>query len=225
MADSKLTAKPRTEFKKGPGRRLRVQGLVPAIVYGGKKEPESVAIEASNLEILLRQGGAHAIIDITVEGGEEQTAMVREVQRHPVSSKIIHADLQRIQADVKIQTTVEIKAVGAPIGVREGGSLEHPVREVEIRCLPVDLPRFIEANIEELQMQDSFRVSELTLPEKIELLTEPETVLFHVAIPRVEEEVVPEGEEGEEGELAEGEEGEGPEVIGEKKESGEESSE
>jgi len=225
MADLKLTAKLRSEFKKGPGRRLRQQGQVPAVVYGGKKDPESVSVEAANLEVLLRQGGAHAIIDIAVEGGKEQTAMVREVQRHPVSSQILHADLQRIQADQMIQTTVEIKAVGAPVGVREGGVLEHPVREVEIRCLPSDLPRFIEAEIEELQIQDSFRAGDLTLDEKIELLTDPQTALFHVAIPRAVEEETPEGEEGEEGEAVEGEEGAEPEVIGEKKDSEEEKSE
>jgi large subunit ribosomal protein L25 len=219
MADIKLTAKPRTEFKKGPGRRLRMQGLVPAVVYGGKKDPENLTIEAINLEALLRQGGAHAIVDITIEGGEVETAMVREVQRHPVSAHIVHADLQRVQADKKIHTTVAVKGVGTPVGVREGGLLEHPEREVEIRCLPADLPRVITAAIEGLKMQDSFRAGDLALGEKIELLTDPETVLFHVAAPRAVEEPIA----GEEGEEAEGG-GEGPEVIGEKKETDEESS-
>jgi len=212
--ETTLTAKLRTERGKGPARRLRVQGMLPAVLYGGDKEAVSLALEKRALDHLLHSQGAHSIIDLHIEspdGPVKEQAMLLEFQRDPVTQHLLHADLIRIQAGQQIHVHVEVTGVGAPIGVREGGILERPAREVEIRCLPGDIPEHIEVDIGALALNHSVRAGDLTLSSNLHLITDPGVVLFHVAAPRAVAVAEPKAEE------AEAEEAE-PEVIGGKKE-------
>lgn len=199
-----LKAEPRGEFGKGPNRRLRAQGMVPAILYGGEAQPESLTVPRHELELLLKQ--THAMLTLEREGGE-QSVMIGEIQRDPLSHEPIHIDFMRIEAGHEVHAHVEVVGVGAAIGVREGGVLERPVREIEIRCLPADLPERVEVNIEELKVNESIKAGDIPLGENIHLVTDPSTVLFHVAIPKAAEaetaEVAAEAQ---------------PEIVGKKKE-------
>ncbi|MCX7016123.1 MAG: 50S ribosomal protein L25 [Candidatus Sumerlaeota bacterium] len=211
-----LNAQPRTEHGKGPARRLRAQGLIPAILYGAGEAPVDLALPQKEIERLLAIDRVHTIINLRLagaDGAQEQQVMFRELQRDPVTRRPVHADLIRVRADQELHVTVEVHGAGTPTGVREGGILERPVREVEIRCLPADLPEHLEVDISGLKINGSFHARELPLGGSMHLVTDPETVLFHVAIPRAAaaveaEKEAAEGEEAEEGE---------PEVIGKKK--------
>jgi len=189
--------------------------MIPAILYGAGEPPVDLALRQSEIERLLAIDKVHTIINLSLAadgGAQEQQVMFRELQRDPITRRPLHADLVRVRADKELHVTVEVHGVGSPIGVREGGILERPVRDVEIRCLPTDLPERLEVDISELKINAAYHAREIPLHGSMHLVTDPETVLFHVVVPRAavaaEVAAAPEGEEAAEGE---------PEVIGKKK--------
>lgn len=207
MDQLQLAAKPRVREAKGSNRRLRVEGQVPAVVYGGKGEPRSIAISHHELELILRGARKTNKIFNLALGSEAEQTIVRDIQRHPVTSRIVHVDFQRIDLESEIEVDVTLHVTGQiPLGVRNGGILEHIQRTVRISCTPLAIPKYIEVDLSDLDMNRSIHVSDLKLPEGVQVLDEPETALFTVAPPKGEETTTPEGGAAE------------PEVIGAKKE-------
>ena len=191
-------------------RRLRREGLVPGVVYGGDGDSVPFQVDAREVRNALAHGGA--VIDLAIDGGKAQPVVVKEEQRHPVSGALLHLDLLRVRLDRPIQATTIIDLVGADDapGVKEGGVLEQVTREINIEALPTNIPDAIQHDVSGMDINDTLTLSVLVAPEGVTLLDDPEeTVIATLTPPRVEEE--PEIEEetelvGEEGEVPEGEE-------------------
>jgi large subunit ribosomal protein L25 len=167
-----LNAESRTDKGKGASRRLRHAGKVPAIIYGGGKDPESLAVSQNELQRNLQNEAFYShILTVKVDGKETQ-AILRDLQRHPSRPIILHMDLQRINAAEKLKTHVPLHFIGedtAP-GVKAGGLVSHDLTDVLIECLPKDLPAFIEVDISALDIGDSIHLSGLTIPEGVTLV-------------------------------------------------------
>jgi large subunit ribosomal protein L25 len=209
MAHVALTARKRTEFGNGPTRRLRRQGLVPGVVYQPGSPSMAFALSERELRRALAEGRT-SVVDLTVEGDHARPVLLKDWQLDPVRGDVLHVDFQEVDLTQEVEAPVAITLVGSSIGVREGGVLDQPLREVIVRALPDALPDHLELDVSELDVGDSISVEGLTAPEGIEIVTEPETVVASVLAPTVEveeEEEPEEGEEAEEGaEAAEGEE-------------------
>jgi large subunit ribosomal protein L25 len=215
---SSLQVQPREVEGSRAARRLRRAGNVPGVLYGGGTDPVPFAIDARTLRNTLAH--SHAVLELSVEGGESTPVVVKELVRHPVSGEIVHLDLLRVRMDVKIQSTVVVDLVGveqAP-GVREGGVLEQVTREVAIEALPGDIPDTIQHDASTLEVGATLYLSELAAPSGVSLLDDPETVVATITAPRLqiedENEIEQETEVIGEG-AAEGEEAEGGEESGE----------
>jgi len=211
MDQVKLSCIPRSDRGSAAARRLRRTGLVPGVVYGQGLDSVTVAVNGRELYGALHtEAGANALIDLELDG-KNQLTVVREVQRHPVLGGITHLDFVRISLTEKIEAEVLLEAEGIPTGVREdGGVLETVNNSVMIEALPTDIPASIAIDISGLHIGESLSIADLPQLEGIVYLSEPETTLYTVQAPRVEEEVVAEVELDEEGlpiEPVEGEEG------------------
>ncbi len=213
----KLKAKLRTESGRGAVKRLRTGGVVPAVVYGAHTQPLSVAVEVMELENVLHHATSeNVLVDLQVEDNgqtKNRLALIQEVQHHPVSDVILHVDFHEVSATEKLRTVVPVRALGEPEGVKTGGGvLEFVMRELRVECLPKDLPEMVEVNVETLQIGQSIHVRDVKPPAGVTFLDDADQPVFIVVAPVAEvEEVAPA-----EGALAE------PEVIGAKKEEGEE---
>jgi large subunit ribosomal protein L25 len=204
-------------------RRLRRQGLVPGVIYGGGEDPQTFAVDARILRNTLAHSGA--VLEVTLDDGTSSPAIVKDLQRHPVRGEAIHLDLLRVRMDVKIHSTVTLELVGAQEapGVTEGGILNQEVRELNIEALPGDIPDSIVHDVSGLQMNETITLSVVAVPAGVTLLDDlEETVIATITPPTlepVEEEIETEtelvGEDGEPIEAPEGEEGEGESAEGE----------
>jgi large subunit ribosomal protein L25 len=187
----------RTAGKKGDARRLRRSGQIPGIVYGRKSEPISVAMDAHSLKKLLRlaaQGNVMLDLKIPGETGEIK-AIFREIQTDPVRDKPLHCDFQRISLTENITVRVHVRVSGVADGVKNfGGILDHHLREIEIRCLPTDVPDTIDVDVTPLGIGDSVRVKDVSLPG-VEILMEPESIILSVVPPSILKETAPAGAE------------------------------
>ncbi len=194
-----LRVESRQAAGKGAARSLRRTGVIPAVVYGGKEAPQSVSVSAHQFYKLLQTaGGEHLLLNLRLgDSGEETLALLKETQHNPIRGDIEHIDFQRVSVDNPIHTSVTIHPVGSSVGSREGGIFEHLLRELEIECLPLDIPDEIEIDVSHLEIGDAIHVSELTVPENVRVLTNPETVVAAVAAPTKVAAVVRPEEEGE----------------------------
>src|SRR5271169_5835118 len=205
---------------KGPARQIRLTGMVPATMYGGKKDAVSLAVNAKQVAHILRsESGHNTIFSVKVAGGKEEKAMVKDWQVDPVSGSLLHVDLLRIAMDVRMRVKVPVHTFGEPQGVKmQGGVFEMVAREVEVECLPGDIPEEFKMDVSEMLIGKQLRASDLPFDrDKIKLLTDPVRVLAHVVILKKEEEPTPEAAVAAETAAAE------PEVIkkGKKEEEGE----
>ena len=187
MAHVALTAQSRKETGKGAARTLRRQALIPAVFYGPEVDPVHLSLNYRDLEKLIRTGaGENVIIDLAIETGEStlsHRAMLKEIQMDPVKQTILHVDLYEISMDKKIQVEVPITLTGTPKGVSDGGILQQVSRTVEISCLPDNIPDAFELEVTGLDIGDSLHVSDLKIPEGIEVLEEEELTIATV-VPR-----------------------------------------
>lgn len=171
--DFTLAAEPRSEHGKNANRRLRGEGKVPAVIYGGGEDPVSVALEHESLLHNLEHEAFYShILTIKVEG-KSQKAILREIQRHPFKPKILHLDLLRVREDTEITVHVPLHFINedACIGVKlEGGVISHNLVEIEISCLPKHLPEFIEIDVSDLKLNESIHLSELKVPEGVTII-------------------------------------------------------
>lgn len=211
-----LSAQPRAEKGKNACRRIRVAGRLPAIVYGQKTEPEPISIDMHEFSLLLQHEGHSSIIELDSGASDKTPCVIREILRDPVTDNCLHVDLMRVNLTEETDFTIEVHGRGTAVGVRAGGVLETVTYELDIRCLPTVLPSHIDVDLSALEIGDAVHAGDLTLPEGVTLMSDPDTVLFSVVAPRLEEELT-EAEAEAEGELAE------PEVVG--KESEEEAAE
>jgi large subunit ribosomal protein L25 len=211
MAAERVSLDVRVREERGSAavRRLRKEGLVPGVVYGGNAEPTAIAVADRELrKALMTDHGLNAILDVTLDG-ETRPVILKEFQRDPISGRVSHVDLVVVRLDRVIQTSVTVEIVGDSPGAREGGVLQQVAREVTVEALPMEVPDRIEADISGLAIGDSIRLGDLPVPEGVRFVDDEETVIATVTVPtRVEEPEVEaeEGEEGEEGAVAEGEE-------------------
>lgn len=225
MSETTVEVKQRDETGKNANRRLRAAGGIPAVVYGGGKDPIAISVEKNDIHELLKQaGGENAVFLLKLAGtGKARHTMVREVVVDPISRQIIHIDFQRVLMTEKVKVQVPIELVGVPEGVKnQGGVLDFITREVELECLPGDIPPQLELDVSTLEVGDHLQMKDLVLPAKVELLEEPERVVASVAHSRVAQEVEAAEAEAEGEEVLLEAEQEEPEVIGRGKEEEEE---
>lgn len=213
MAISSLKGVRRAGVGKGVTRKLRAAGGIPAVYYGRGEDPISLSIDGKEVETLLHtSGSSNVIVDLQVEGddGADRKALIREIQRDPVLGSILHLDFHHISLTERITVEVPIELTGTPTGVKDfGGILEHLLREVEVECLPTDIPAEITVDVSALAVGDSLHVSDLSAPG-VEILTDPHRTIATVVPPTVLEEAKP----AEEAVATEAE----PELVKEKKE-------
>ncbi|MFW6052704.1 MAG: 50S ribosomal protein L25/general stress protein Ctc [Desulfosalsimonas sp.] len=202
----KLNAQPRRETGKGAARALRRTGRIPAVLYGsGDNQPLSVSVQ--ELERMFNSPEfTRGLINLVVENGGtgQRTVMIKEFQRDPVKEHYLHIDFYEIKMDQKISTMVPVTTTGTSKGVEEGGILQIIRRELEVYCLPANIPEQIEIDISELDVGDSVHVSEIPLSKGVEIPYDVDFTILTVVSPKME---APE-EEAEAEELEEGEEGE-----------------
>ncbi len=166
MESMKLVSAYRASSGKGACRRLRAEGLVPAVIYGHKEEPTPISINEREFRRVLRVRGETGIVELTIEGEvkAECDAIIKEIQQHPATGKILHVDFQRIHRGEKLKIMVPVELVGEPVGVKEmGGVLEHGPREISIRCLPRDIPERIEVDVKSLKIHEAVHVKDIAL--------------------------------------------------------------
>jgi large subunit ribosomal protein L25 len=190
MAEIILSAKSRSDRGKNAARRLRREGLIPAVVYGGKGETVAVAVDPKALHKVLRsEAGRNAILKLDIADQGATNAILKGWQVDPIKENFLHADFYRIAMDVAIRVTVPVATKGEARGVKvDGGILEVILREIEVECLPGDIPERIEVDVTDLGINGAVRVSELPVNEKVKILESPDQVVVHVV--SVKEEVV-----------------------------------
>jgi large subunit ribosomal protein L25 len=191
MAAETVVATPREgKFNKNAARRVRVAGKIPAVVYGAGQDAVAVAVDPKAItKILHSDSGHNTIFDLNVEGSALVKAMIVDWQREPIKDRLIHIDLKRIALDKVLRVRVRVKLLGIPVGVKtEGGVLDQVLREVEVECLPADIPGHIDVDVSELGMHQVIRVSGLPHSDKIKYVTAEDATVAHVVT--IREEVV-----------------------------------
>ena len=191
MADKIVVeAAPRDSRGKNEARRLRVTGKVPAVLYGGKGEAVTLSVNAKQVGQILRSATGHNTLFQVAISGQEQPAIVKDWQVDPVTGNLLHVDLLRVAMDVRMRVKVPVHTFGEPSGVKvEGGVFEVVTREVEIECLPAEIPSEFKLDVSNLAMNQALRAGDIPIDTaKMKLVTEPERVLAHVVALKVEEE-------------------------------------
>ena len=185
-----VVAKPRTgTFNKNHARRVRVSGLIPAVVYGAGIDPVAVTVDPKIItRILYSESGHNTIFDLNVEGAPAVKAMIVDWQNEPIKGKLLHIDLKRIAMDRAIRVSVPIQLTGVPVGVKtQGGVLEHILREVEIECLPGNIPDHLDIDVSGLELNGAIHVSDLAHGGSIKFLVLDDTTVANVVAVKEEE--------------------------------------
>jgi large subunit ribosomal protein L25 len=209
MATVKLTVRRRETTGKQAAKQLRAEGQIPGVLYGEKQDNVPLVVDARALRTALSTPfGRNVILQLGLDGESVTTrAVVRDMERDPVSRDVLHVDLQRISENRPITMHIPVVLVGESPAVKEGrGILDHTMRDLEVKCLPKDIPEHIEVDISSLEARHAIHVSDITVPD-VELLDNPERPVVEVLQPTIFREPTEEGAEGEavEGEAAEGE--------------------
>ncbi|MDH5446118.1 MAG: 50S ribosomal protein L25/general stress protein Ctc [Gammaproteobacteria bacterium] len=167
-----LEAEARNDLGKGASRRLRREGKVPAVIYGAGKEPTSLSLDHNDLLHKLENEAFFSHILTVKLAGNEESAIIKDLQRHPSKPTVLHMDLQRVSASEKIRVHVPIHFINEDTcpGVKEGGLVTHSATETEVSCLPKDLPEYLEADLADLQLDGIFHMSDIKLPAGVEIV-------------------------------------------------------
>ncbi|NBC49181.1 MAG: 50S ribosomal protein L25/general stress protein Ctc [Gammaproteobacteria bacterium] len=192
-----VPAQPRSDTGKGASRRLRRQGLVPGIVYGGNSEPEMISVPHNELERQLEYEAFYSsLLDLKLDD-KTTKVVLKDLQRHPAKPFLLHVDFLRVSRGDKLRLTIPIHFVNEETcpGVKMGGTVSHNVTEIEVSCLPGDLPEYLTVDMSQMDMGDVVHVSELQLPEKVELThsLDPETPVVSIYSPQAESSTSEEG--------------------------------
>jgi len=173
MAEVTLEVQDRNDAGKGVARKLRAQGKIPAVVYGGRRDPAKITVDRKSVAELIHKSdhGVRSIFLLKMAGTDQQRhAMIKEIQMDPISRKMTHIDFVRVLMDEKIRVTVPVHIVGTAIGVKEGGILDWHIREVHVECLPNEIPDRIDVDVSPLGAHEFLRVSDLKVPEGVKIL-------------------------------------------------------
>jgi large subunit ribosomal protein L25 len=212
----KLKAEPRNTTGRSAVRKLKAQGIVPAVIYGGKLKSQALQVLERDINAMLSHAsGENILVELEIAGEKSnRTALLQEVQHSPVRGDVVHVDFHAISMDEKIEASVPLEAFGVATGVKNfGGLLEQNVRALAIECLPRDLPDKVTVDVSALNIGDAIHVRDIKLPDGVVAKVPPDLTVFSVVAPLAEEEpVTPE---------AEAAAAAGPEVITAKKEEGE----
>jgi large subunit ribosomal protein L25 len=186
-----IAASPRDERGKNSARRTRAAGRVPGILYGLEKDPVAISLDTKTMTKLLASPSGHnQVLSLKVDGGETAAAMAADWQVEPVRGKLLHVDMKRVDLAQTVTVNVQVVTVGVSIGVKEHGGREELVaREVEVECLPYDVPEKIEIDISPLMIGQAVHVGDLPASEKYRILTDVRQVLVHIVSPKAEVEV------------------------------------
>jgi len=215
MEITELAAQVRKEHKKGPARRLRQQGFVPAIFYGRSAENILLAVNNKELLKLHKDKKDHSFIKLIIDDGDkkkiEKLSLIKELQVQPLTGKFYHADFYEVDMKHKLTFEVSLRFTGKAIGVENGGELQHIKREVKVSCLPANLPDHIDVDVSALDIGDSIKVKELKLAEGMTILDPPDAAVAAVAVIKVVK-ATPEEEEAAAAAVAAAAEGATPEA-------------
>jgi large subunit ribosomal protein L25 len=183
-----VVAKPREgKFNKNAARRVRAAGKIPAVLYGPGHDPVAIEVDPKQISrILFSETGRNTIFDVEVAGQRAAKAMIVDLQREPLNDQLIHIDLKRIAMDKPLRVSVRVKLLGIPEGVKVGGILDQVMREVDIECLPADIPSRFDVDVSHLELHGVLRVSGLPHSEKIKYLNSEDATVAHVATIREE---------------------------------------
>jgi large subunit ribosomal protein L25 len=189
MAEVTLEVSRREATGKGVAIKLRQQGRIPAVVYGGHREPVAITVDRKSVSELIQKSdhGIRSIFLLKMSGTDQQRhAMIKDVQIDPISRKMTHIDFQRVLMDEVVRVAVPVHLNGTPLGVKEGGILDWQVRDLHVECLPNAIPDSIEVDIEPLGMHQYLRVSDMKVPEGVKVLDDVERVVVGVTHARAE---------------------------------------
>jgi len=191
--DITVAAEPRTLRGKNEARRLRAAGSAPAVVYGTGKDTLTVAVSPKEVvRILHSKTGHNTIFTLAVKGGENTPVMIVDWQRDPVKDTLLHVDMKRIDLTQRLVVKVPVHTVGEPEGVKlQGGLHEVITREIEVECLPNEIPEELTVNVAHLTMGQAVRASDVPLPGSVKLVSQPEAVISHIVAMKAEEVVAP----------------------------------
>ena len=209
---SKLIVKQRNTQGTSSSRRMRSDGLLPGIIYGSDKESSIVEMNLNQVEKILKNHSSDSVlIEVDLEEEGSVRVLLKEVQYHPVTSSILHVDLQRVVAGKPIQVDVAIELNGEPEGVKSGGIIDHKIHSLSVECLPKDMIESIPVDITNLEIGDSLTVSDIIVTSKIKILSDENLQVISINAPKVIDSSDEETEEAEEASTE-------PEVITEKNE-------
>ncbi len=190
MAEIKISAQLRPGKTKGYRHALRDRGKIPAVIYGKGISSEPVEIDVRELESVVRKKGRNALIDVVVRGRQKENkyvVMVKEIQREPIGGKIVHADLCKVSLKDKIHAAVPVVLKGESKGVKAGGIIQAGVRELDVECMPAQIPESIPVDISELDIGGHLTVADLPEMPEYKILNEPDSVLVTIVAPRMAE--------------------------------------
>lgn len=207
-----LSAEIREATGKGYANKIRREGKVPAVLYGKGIDNKNLSVDGKKVDKILREHGMNVLVDLDVEG-EKNIVMFREVQRDVLTPRILHVDFMKISLDKELETTVPLILTGTPVGITQGGVLQHQLREVDIKALPEKIPHAVEVDISHLKIGESISIGDILKNDyDFEILNDPEEIIAAVVAPKMAgegEEVEEEAEVAEEAaETPEKEEGE-----------------
>ncbi len=199
---AQLSVEPREETGKKSAKKMRREGKIPCVLYGHGFQSLLISLDERAFKTLLRhEKGLHGLLELNIAGskGGKHTVVMKEIQRHPLKDEFLHIDFQEIRSDEMLTSDVSIRFIGEPVGVKVGGIMQHSIYEVNVHCLPKDLPDYIEVDVSGLDIKDNLRVQDLAPIEGVRYLNNPEEIVAAVMPKRVHEEGPELGEEGFEG--------------------------
>jgi large subunit ribosomal protein L25 len=196
MATASLSASPRTDKGKGAARKLRATGQVPGIIYGHGREPQSLSINAREFARLAeRVRITSTVIELALDGKTART-LIREIQRHPIKRELLHVDFQELVAGEKVTVSVPLRFIGTADGVKNGGGiLEEVMHQIHVRCDPANIPDHLDVDVTPLTIGHSYHISDLKLPDGVEVMEDADQTVVVVGAPKAEE-VAPVAAEG-----------------------------
>jgi large subunit ribosomal protein L25 len=195
MKSVPLKAFPRAQKRRGPVKKLRTSGRVPATIYGRQAAPQNLEVSARELgDLIEHHVSENMLVDLSIENDAraKRLALVQEIQHHPIDGKVLHVDFHEVAENEKVIVHVPVETVGEAAGVKNGGGvLEHVLFKLKVRCLPKDLPEQIMVDVSALEIGKTIHIGEITAPAGVEILGEKKIPVVSVAAPRAEEEVAP----------------------------------
>jgi large subunit ribosomal protein L25 len=187
MPEFVVPAQSRSETGKNANRRLRSRGMIPGVLYAAGKDAVAVAISPREIGTILKSAsGENTLFDLDL-GGHRRKVILKEFQREPLRGQILHADFYEVALDKPIEVSVHIELVGTPVGVKlQGGIVDFVTRELEVECLPADIPEKISVDVSHLELNKHLRVSDLKLGDRVTVLADADVVIAHVVLPKAE---------------------------------------